>query len=56
MRPLLPGLLAYAKIVCFSFFSPSTTSTGIFNVLATIPAGVSANHCVSEMSITRSLL
>lgn len=43
-------------INCFSFFSPCAVSSGIFSVSETIPGGVSASHCVSEMSTTRSLL
>jgi hypothetical protein len=43
-------------INCFSFLNPFATSTGIFSVAATISGGVSASHCVSEMSTTRSLL
>jgi hypothetical protein len=49
------GLLQ-AIITCLSFRSPLATSTGIFNVSATMLAGVRANHCVSEMSTTLSLL
>lgn len=43
-------------ITCFSFLNPLAVSIGIFNVSATMPAGVRASHCVSEMSTTRSLL
>lgn len=41
---------------CFSFFRLSTKLMGIFNVFATTSAGVSASHCVREISATRSLL
>lgn len=39
---------------CFSFFSARITLTSTFNVCAAIAGGVSASHCVSEMSATRS--
>ena len=39
---------------CFCFFNCCTTLNGIFNVLATISLGVSANHCVKLISATRS--
>lgn len=55
-QPKYGPVVAYAMISCFSFLRPSATSSGIFSVLATMLGGVSASHCVNEMSTTRSLL
>lgn len=47
-------MAAYAMSTCFSFFSSLTNSSGTLSVAATMCDGVSASHCVSEMSSTRS--
>jgi hypothetical protein len=50
------AVLFAATSNCFSFLSPLATEMSILRVLATMSAGVSASHCVREMSWTRSLL
>lgn len=49
-----PASKVYNIKSCFSFFNFSITLISTFNVCAAIAGGVSASHCVNEMSATWS--